>query len=226
MYGTQMYQGFAGLLINSTPLRTIVLFWWLFTILFLAGYTSRMVSMFVVKSPAKQINTLQDIINEKQVTVHLPPNTSVHSLFERDPDSIYGMILATKHIEMVHVMPGWKKIMISDNNVFLADDDFIHGMTKDNASVYVSKRGFHDRYVAFAVRNSFPYKDEFNQKIQQLLESGIIASWKRRYKKMYFRQFRNNITRSAQQSSITVSDLAPMFIWLFSGMCGVTFCLT
>jgi len=132
----------------------------------------------------------------------------------------------TKNEETItSVMDGFDVIMESEENVFLADTDFATGIAKFNSTIHVSGSAFFDRYVAFAIRKSFPYKEEFNRIIQQLLQSGLVAQWKREFKNIYYKQFEKSPWVNEEDDQIMISDVFQIFKWLYIGIFCAIMCL-
>lgn len=78
---------------RQTPIRILVCIWWLSTIVIVNIYLGILFGQLVVPRRPKSIDTLEELVNQDQVSWAVTRGSAIYDLFHQsDVNSIYGQL--------------------------------------------------------------------------------------------------------------------------------------
>uniref|UniRef100_A0A1I8IYQ8 PBPe domain-containing protein n=2 Tax=Macrostomum lignano TaxID=282301 RepID=A0A1I8IYQ8_9PLAT len=156
--------------------RTVLAFWWLFTVIIYASYTGDLTAHLTVTVTDYPIKTLQDLVSQTAIKPYVSVGTNLHTLLAQSNSGIYKQ-MADMMVEIgpYEECPSFPR---KADEGCMNDYSFLLAIAMKNCSeYYVADELFNTATLAFMFPEDAYYADSFNFQLQKLHESGQIQRW-------------------------------------------------
>ncbi|XP_037080970.1 glutamate receptor ionotropic, delta-1-like [Pollicipes pollicipes] len=167
--------------------RVLLGVWWLVAITIIASYTGTLIAFLTVPTVTDRINSLEDLVAQRELKWTYRRYTSHDSLFSTSQSEIYKSI-GSKHTDLrvgsdaegiAGVLSGrWAFIKEKSYLDFALDHDF---QTSRRCRLKIAKQEFFTAGFGWILETGSPVKDLFNLEFLRMSESGLFDKWRSDY---------------------------------------------
>ncbi|ROT74111.1 hypothetical protein C7M84_007402 [Penaeus vannamei] len=187
----------------QTPsVRALAGWWWLFCVIIIASYSSKLISSITVRITAPAVTSMLDMVESRRILWTYQANSAMEELFKNsDPSSMFGKVgqlhrempelivsdfqegvdaVREKKLAYVEVTLGPLAVVSVDASLLeyaIAGDLAIHGVCRMSL---VRDPFFSTRFGMILQRGS-PYRDAFSLAILEMIQTGMMDAWKKQF---------------------------------------------
>ncbi|XP_037797071.1 glutamate receptor ionotropic, delta-1-like [Penaeus monodon] len=204
--------------------RVMSAFWWIFAVIFIASYSSKLISSLTVRFTVPPVTSLRDMVESKKLLWTYLANSAMEEIFRNSaPDTTFGMVgqlhkdrpglLVRSFEEGVEAVRTQKFAYLEDNSWLefaVADEEALYGECR----MTVVRDHFFSTRFGIILQPGSPYRDAFTIHILEVIQSGLMAVWKKKYWPVS--RCIGSSTK-APLRPLNVLDLAGTFVLLVAG---------
>ncbi|XP_047485456.1 glutamate receptor ionotropic, kainate glr-3-like isoform X2 [Penaeus chinensis] len=199
-------------------------FWWIFSVIFIASYSSKLISSLTVRFTVPPVTSLRDMVESKKLLWTYLANSAMEEIFRNSaPDTTFGMVgqlhkdrpglLVGSFEEGVEAVRTQKFAYLEDNSWLefaVADEEALYGECR----MTVVRDNFFATRFGIILQPGSPYRDAFTIHILEVIQSGLMAVWKKKYWPV---SRCIGSSKKAPLRSLNILDLAGTFVLLVAG---------
>ncbi|XP_076073239.1 glutamate receptor 4-like isoform X1 [Mytilus galloprovincialis] len=160
--------------------RSMLGFWWVFTILMTSTYTANLAANLTVSIAEQPINSLEELVGQTEIEPLVKSGTNLHTLFMTSDSGIYKKVW--------EVMGGMPKVTSNDEalsyvdkgkHAFMTDVTQLDYIVRQECEKYsLADEIFNNAGLGFVLPENALFKDSFNLNMMKMQEAGMTERWK------------------------------------------------
>nr|XP_027220825.1 glutamate receptor ionotropic, kainate 2-like [Penaeus vannamei] len=181
-------------------------FWWVFSVIFIASYSSKLISSLTVRFTVPPVKSLRDMVESKKLLWTYLANSAMEEIFRNSaPDTTFGMV-GQLHKDRPGLLVGsfdegveavrtqkfaylevtfWGTGRLDQQQLeevswrlfAVADEEALYGECR----MTVVRDHFFSTRFGIILQSGSPYRDVFTIHILEVIQSGLMAVWKKKY---------------------------------------------
>ncbi|XP_050719652.1 probable glutamate receptor isoform X2 [Eriocheir sinensis] len=176
---------------QTSPMRMLAAWWWVFCVVVIASYSSKLISSLTVRFTEPPVKSLKDLVESRKLLWTYLANSAMEEVFKFSaPDTLFGKVgqlhkerpgmLVYSFEEGVAAVRSKKFAYFEDNSWLefaVADDLALHGECR---MTVVRDSFFYTRFGIILQAGS-PFRDALSAEILQIIQSGLMDAWKKQF---------------------------------------------
>ncbi|XP_071520481.1 probable glutamate receptor [Panulirus ornatus] len=176
---------------QTVSVRVLAGWWWIFCVVVIASYSSKLISSLTVRFTEPPVKSLQDLVENRKLLWTYLASSAMEEVFKNSaPDTLFGKVgqlhkdrpgmLVYSFEEGVAAVRSNKFAYFEDNSWLefaVADDLALHGECR----MSVVRDHFFSTRFGIILQPGSPYRDAFSLEILETHQSGLMDAWKKKY---------------------------------------------
>uniref|UniRef100_A0A1I8HJW1 PBPe domain-containing protein n=1 Tax=Macrostomum lignano TaxID=282301 RepID=A0A1I8HJW1_9PLAT len=188
--------------------RTILAFWWMFTVIIYGAYTGDLTAHLTVTITDYPIKTLSDLVSQTAIKPYVPAGTNLYTLFKESNSGVYKQVADV----MVDLGPYdyCPDSVVRQERACLNDYTYLLAIAMKNCTqYYLAEETFNTATVAFMYPDDAYFAEYFDFYMQKLLETGLMQ---RLFKIYWSSDIVCTVGKSTEANSINFKGVEGCFI--------------
>ncbi|ELU07547.1 hypothetical protein CAPTEDRAFT_219746 [Capitella teleta] len=156
-----------------------------------ATYTGNLVALLTVTTSSAPVDSLYDLVHATEYKAGLVKGQAlVQVLKESNPDSLYHSLWEKIASDLdgnlvENLEEGFNRVL-NDKFIFMDDTKNLRSIVsetdhEDRCNLNIGREKFFYTYYAFPLQMHSPYLELFNDRMQTMIESGLVDYWRAKY---------------------------------------------
>ncbi|XP_042229089.1 glutamate receptor U1-like isoform X2 [Homarus americanus] len=210
---------------QTASVRMLAGWWWIFSVVVVASYSSKLISSLTVRFTEPPVKSLQDLVESRKLLWTYLNNSAMEEVFKNSaPDTLFGKVgqlhkdkpglLVNGFDEGVAAVRSKKFAYFEDNSWLefaVADDLATHGECR----MSVVRDHFFSTRFGIILQPSSPYRDAFSLEILLMIQSGLMSAWKKEFWPVTHCVVKKNAKKPLRP--LNLLDMVGTFVLLVAG---------
>lgn len=165
---------------HQTPIRILVCFWWLSTIVIVNIYLGILFGQLVIPRRPKSIDTLEELANQDQVSWAVTRGSAIYELFRQsEPASVYGQL--GRRMKLISSADEGVRQVLESNWAFIRERSILifkvaqeHSRLKA-CRMQLAREQFYSVGFGLGLVKNSSYTRPFNSALTLMIENGLIS---------------------------------------------------
>lgn len=163
--------------------RFVLGFWWFFTFIMIAGYTSNLAAQLTIRIEEKPIKNLHELAAQTAIKPIVKKGTNLHTLFRNAESGVYREIWDDMKDETLvqESYQGHDKVR-TGQYAYMTDKSQLDYLVSTDCEMFtVADEVFNNAGLGFVMQEDSPYVEDFSHSIIKLQEAGLIDKWRQKW---------------------------------------------
>ncbi|XP_064595457.1 ionotropic receptor 25a-like [Liolophura sinensis] len=163
--------------------RCILGFWWIFTILIIATYTANLAAFLTVADPPPAINTLAQLLQQKDLGVLVQDGSNLWSMFKDSKTDIYQeMWKRLQGSPSVDGLDAALPYVRTGKYAYVGDRSTLEYVAAQECHTFVmAEESFNAGTYGLVMTEDSPFKEAMDYFIMKMLEAGLLTNWRQKW---------------------------------------------
>uniref|UniRef100_A0A1I8GVE1 PBPe domain-containing protein n=1 Tax=Macrostomum lignano TaxID=282301 RepID=A0A1I8GVE1_9PLAT len=141
--------------------RTVMAFWWMFTVIVYSAYTANLTAFLTVHTENLPIRSLEDLLAQSSILPNVVLDSNLYTMFSQAPDGMYKQLAETMvTVPLGHCLDG----VSEGHRACINDYSFLLPIANEKCKeYYIAKEHFNTATVAFMYPKDALYADKLHE---------------------------------------------------------------
>ncbi|KAK3877043.1 hypothetical protein Pcinc_018222 [Petrolisthes cinctipes] len=176
---------------HTGPVRVLSGVWLVVCVVVIASYSSKLISSLTVRVTEPPVKSLQDLVESKKLLWTYLANSAMEEVFKNSaPNTLFGKV-GQLHKDrpglLVYSFEEGVAAVKTKNFAYFEDNSWLEFAVADDLAEFGECRMTVVRDIFFSTRfgiilqDGATYKDAFTLEILQIIQSGLMDAWKKKF---------------------------------------------